>query len=132
MSAVLRRVRRSDAPPSTVRTADPYAMLMACWVDYMDVRNLDLGSRGMKLAGDAAPDATVDEAQYMSNLKLGECVDAMVSSLPMIGQWAICKSQGVAKVWRYPNACYESVLMDARNELEKKLRINVATRIYWA
>jgi hypothetical protein len=128
----LRRVRKAEASPSTVRTADPYAMLMACWVDYMSVRNLDLGGRGMKLIGDAVPDATVGEAQYMADLKLGECVNAMVSSLPMVGQWAICKSQGVAKVWRYPNACYESVLMDARDELEKKLRNNVATRLYWA
>lgn len=128
----LRRVRKAEAPQSTVRAADPYAMCMACWVDYMRVPDLDLGGRGMKLISDALPDANVNEAQYIADLKLGECVNAMVDSLQMRDRWAIYKSQGIASAWRFPNARYEDVLRDARDELEKKLRNNVATRLYWA
>ena len=130
--STLRRVRKAEVVQSTVNKPDPYAMLMACWADYMRVPNLDLGGRGMKLVGDAPPDANVHEAQYIADLKLGECVNAMVDSLPMRERWAIYKSQGIASAWRYPNANYESVLLEARDELEKKLRNNVATRLYWA
>jgi len=128
----VRRAPKAAAVQSTINKPDPYATCMACWGDYMRLPNLDLGGRGMKLIGDALPDANVHEAQYIADLKLGESVNAMVDSLVMIHRWAIYKSQGIASAWRYPNARYEDVLLDARDELEKKLRTNVATRLYWA
>lgn len=130
--STLRRVRKAEVAQSTIRTTDPYAQCMDCWVDFMRVPNLDLSPRGMKLLGDAPPDANVHEAQYIADLKLGEAVNAMVDSLTMQHRWAIYKSQGIASAWRFPNARYEDVLMEARDELEKKLRGNVATRLYWA
>ena len=130
--STLRRVRKAEVVQSTINKLDPYSTCMACWGDYMRVPNLDLGGRGMKLIGDAQPDANVHEAQYIADLKLGECVNAMVDSLTMMHRWAIYKSQGIASAWRFPNARYEDVLMDAREDHEKKLRNNVATRLYWA
>jgi hypothetical protein len=128
----IRRAPKEPAANQAFGQVDPYAMLMACWVDYMRVPDLHLSSRGMKLVGDAPPDVTVGEAQYIADLKLGEAVNAMVDSLVMIHRWAIYKSQGISSAWRFPNANYETVLLDARDELEKKLRKHVATRLYFA
>jgi hypothetical protein len=128
----LRRAPKAAVSQSTVRAVDPYAECMACWVDYMRMPNLDLTPRGMKLVGDALPDVDVHDAQYIADLRMGEAVNAMVDSLVMIHRWAIYKSQGIASAWRFSNARYEDVLMEARDELEKKLRTNVATRLYWA
>lgn len=128
----IRRVRKAEVTQSTVRTADPYAECMACWADYMRTDDRDLGAGAMKLAGEGAIERDVHEQQRAADLKVGECVNAMVDSLQMRDRWAIYKSQGIASAWRFPNARYEDVLTDARDELEKKLRTNVATRLYWA
>ena len=128
----LRRVRREEVARPAFDKPDPYARLMACWVDYMRVPDLHLSSRGMKLIGDAAPDATVGEAQYIADLKLGESVNAMIDSLTVQYRWAIYKSQGISTAWRFPNANYELTLSEARDDLEKKLRNNVATRLYFS
>jgi len=131
-AATLRRAPKEKPANQAFGQADPYATLMACWIDYMRVPDLHLSSKGMKLIGDAPPDATVGEAQYIADLKLGESVNAMVDSLTAQHRWAIYKSQGISTAWRFPNANYEAVLLDARDDLEKKLRKHVATRMYFA
>jgi hypothetical protein len=104
---------------------------MACWVDYMQVDDRDLGSRGMKLVGESKRDIDVHEAQRLADIRMGEAVNAMVDSLNVLQRWAIYKSQRMANVWRFNNANYETVLTNARDVLEEKLRKNIATRIYF-
>jgi hypothetical protein len=128
----IRRVRREEVAKPAFQKPDPYAQLMACWVDYMNVDDRDLGSRGMKLTSDAGPDVSVHDAQRVADLKMGEAVNAMVDSLQQLHRWAVYKSQGMATVWRFPNADFGATLTDARDELEAKLRKNVATRIYFS
>jgi len=111
---------------------DPYASLIACWVSYMRTDDRDLGSRGMKLASDAAADRDVHAEQYLADLKIGEAVNAMVDSLTVQHRWAIYKSQRLTAVWRFPNANYDEVLLAARDDLEAKLKKNVATRLYFS
>lgn len=127
-----RRVRREEAVRPAFDKPDPYGQLMACWADFMRVDDRDLGSRGMKLASDAEEDRDVHAQQRAADLKMGEAVNAMVDSLSIQHRWAICKSHGIATAWRFSNARYEDVLTDARDELEKKLRNNVATRLYFS
>jgi hypothetical protein len=128
----LRRVRRAEVVRPAFNKPDPYTQLLAYWSDYMRVDDRDLGSRGMKLASDAEDDRDVHAQQRAADLKMGEAVNAMVDSLSMQHRWAIYKSQGIASAWRFPNARYEDVLTDARDELEKKLRMNVATRLQFS
>jgi len=73
----------------------------------------------------------VHDAQRAADLKIGEAVGAMVDSLVMLHRWAIYKSQGIATAWRFPNADFGATLAAARDELEQKLRKNVATRLYF-
>ena len=127
-----RRARREEVARPAFDKPDPYSELMACWVDYMRVDDRDLGSRGMKLASDAVEERDVHAQQRSADLKMGEAVNAMVDSLCVQHRWAIAKSQGIASMWRFPNARFEDVLTDARDELEKKLRNNVATRLHFS
>jgi hypothetical protein len=116
---------------SVFNKLDPYALLLACWVDFMRADDRDLGAAGMKLTGEGVYERDVHERQRAADLTVGEAVNAMVDSLAMRDRWAIYKSQGIALAWRFPNTRYEDVLMAARNELEKKLRNNLVTRLYW-
>ena len=128
----LRRVRRADVVQQAFDRPDPYALLMACWADYMRTDDRDLGAGGMKLVSDAAPDVNVHDAQRAADIKIGEAVNAMVDSLAILHRWAIYQSQGIATAWRFQNADFGSTLTAARDELELKLRKNVATRLYFA
>lgn len=128
----LRRVRKPDTVQPAFDKPEPYAILMACWVDYMRVDDRDLGSRGMKLVSDAEVDRDVHAEQHLANLKIGEAVNAMVDSLTIQHRWAIYRSQGISTAWRFQNANYAEVLEAARNDLEQKLRKNVATRLYFS
>lgn len=127
----LRRVRREDAVKRAFNKPDPYVLLLACWVDFMRSNDRDLGVGGMKLASDALAEVDVYDAQRAADLKIGEAVDAMVSSLPQLHRWAIYKGQGIATAWRFPNADFGATLTDAREELEAKLRKHVATQLYF-
>ena len=127
----LRRVRREEVVKPAFNKPDPYTLLIACWADYMRTDDRDLGASGMKLASDAEPEVNVHDAQRAADLKMGEAVNAMVDSLPMLHRWAISKSQGIATAWRFPNADFGTTLLDARAALEEKLRKHVATRLYF-
>lgn len=131
-AATLRRAPKEKPANQAFDQPDPYAMLMACWVDYMRTDDRDLGAGGMKLASDAPVEKDVHEQQRTADLKIGEAVNAMVDSLTIQHRWAIYKSQRLSAVWRFPNASYDEVLMAARDELEKKLKKNVATRLYFS
>lgn len=131
-TSTLRRAPKAAAPAPAFDRPDPYSMLMACWADFMRTDDRDLGAGGMRLQSDAAAERNVHDQQRIADLKMGEAVNAMVDSLVMQHRWAIYKSQGISSAWRFPNARYEDVLSDARDELEKKLRNNVATRLYFS
>lgn len=132
-ATTFRRAPKAVAPANQAfDQPDPYAKLMACWVDYMRTDDRDLGSRGMKLASDAAADRDVHAEQYLADLRIGEAVNAMVDSLSIQHRWAIYKSQRLTAVWRFPNANYDDVLLAARDDLEDKLKKNVATRLYFS
>jgi hypothetical protein len=129
--ATLRRVRRDEVVKQAHHRPDPYALLLACWVDFMRADDRDLGMGGMKLTSDATLDVNVHDAQRTADLKIGEAVNAMVHSLPALHRWAIYKSQGIATAWRFQNADFGSTLSAAREELEEKLRKHVATQLYF-
>jgi hypothetical protein len=127
----IRRVRRAEVAKPAFQKPHPYAQLMACWADYMRTDDRDLGVGGMKLASDAEPDVNVHDAQRAADMKMGEAVNAMVDSLTVLQRAAIYRSQGIATAWRFASSNYEAVLLQAREDLEEKLKKNLATRIYF-
>jgi hypothetical protein len=127
----IRRVRRDEVAKPTFQKPDPYVQMMACWLDYMRTDDRDLGIGGMKLASEAEPDVNVHDAQRAADIKMGEAVNAMVDSLTVLQRAAIYRSQGLATSWRFSSSNYEAVLLQAREDLEEKLKKNLATRIYF-
>jgi len=127
----LRRVRRVEVAKPAFNKPDPYVLLMASWLDFMQADDRDLGIGGMKLASDAEPDVNVHDAQRLADMRMGQAVNAMVDSLSVLQRAAIYKSQGLATAWRPGASNYETVLLAAREELEEKLKKNLATRIYF-
>jgi hypothetical protein len=127
----IRRVRRDEVAKPAFQQPDPYVHLMACWADYMRADDRDLGIGGMKLVSDAEPDLNVHDAQRAADMKMGEAVNAMVDSLTVLQRAAVYKSQGMATSWRFASSNYETVLLQAREDLEEKLKKNLATRIYF-
>lgn len=128
----LRRVRREEVTRPAFNRPDPYVLLMACWVDYMRTDDRDLGAGRMRLNGEVNSDLDVHEQQRAADLKMGAAVNAMVDSLTVQYRWAIYRSQGISTAWRFQSADYAEVLIAARDDLEAKLKKNVATKIYFA
>lgn len=58
-------------------------------------------------------------------------VDVSVNSLSAQHSWAIKKKHGIASVWRFPQLDYLDTVEKAEQELEKKLRRNIATSNYF-
>ena len=129
----IRRVRREEVAKPAFDKPDPYALLIACWADYMRVDDGDLGARGMKLTGDGWTAKDVHESQRLADLNLGETVNVLIDSLTVLQRAAIYRSQGIAKAsaWRFGSSNYEVVLLQAREELEEKMKKNLATRTYF-
>jgi hypothetical protein len=131
-STTLRRAPREKSANHSFGQPDTYGTLMACWVAYMRTDDRNLSTQGMRLAGDSATERDVHEEQHLADIKMGEAVNAMVDSLTVQHRWAIYRSQRISTAWRFANANYEDVLLAARDELEHKLKKNVATRLYFS
>lgn len=62
----------------------------------------------------------------------GEAVEKFVNDLPRVQWWAVRKAHGIAPaVWRFPNANYETELLQAEETLTAKMQTNVNTKRYF-
>lgn len=110
---------------------------LECWVEWMRKDDRDLGASRMKLEArepneeHEGYESDPYEDQRQADLKIGAAVGAMIDSLKTNQRWAIHKSQGITTQWNFPSSDYATVLQDAQAELEKKLRKNIATWIYF-
>jgi hypothetical protein len=132
-SKSLRRVRKSEVTESFVKP-DGMDTCLACWKDWMCRNDTDLGIKNqstLRGAGDGYDSA--DTSQIRRDNEIGEATDAMVRSLKTSHQWAMRRKCGLVRqhVWNFPQLDYIVEAQEACAELEKKLRINVATRLLW-
>jgi len=122
------RVRRTAPPALAFNRPDPSSLLMDCWASFTHTNDHDLGSRGMKLKGEGGAERVdPNEAQRLADIKAGETVNAMVDSLTIQHRWAIYKSRGISRGWRFNNANHEEVLSAARDELKQYDAIDAQT-----
>jgi len=127
------RVRKEHIKPDTWIRPDGLDLCMACWKNYMEVNDRDLGYSGVHLQGGAedidpnACDADSYVKQRLADLKTGAATDAMIDSLSRLHVWAIYKAYGIGQVWNFPHADLATTLAAAKVELEVKLRRNLVT-----
>ena len=123
------RVRACDVRVDTWVKPDGLEICLDLWVRFMQKSDTDLGVQGQKsLRGEGDGYGNEDTGQARRDNEIGEATDAMIHSLRVHHQWAIRKIKGLASTWRFPQLDYMTTAIDAKEELEKKLRINVATR----
>ena len=133
----LRRVRKEDCPVRERRT-DVLERALDTWTEWMSRNDRDLGTQMLKLPGGSKDDADYgsdtnagDSAQQREDNKIAEAMHAMIYSLPRGQKWAIFRKQGISTVWGFPDIDYVSTAIAACVELERKMRINIATRMLW-
>lgn len=105
---------------------------LSCWKDWMGRNDTDLGVKSQStLKSDSDGYGGEDTSQMRRDNEIAEATDAMIRSLQRSHQWAIRIQMGVAgmKVWTFPNLDYIAEAQRARNELERMLKNNIATRL---
>lgn len=134
------RVKRDQ-----VRADDPFApqdglnYCLDCWRESMhmdDRHESDVGTMKLNYVHEVSPRdlspedlrAEQDAAQRRRDMKIAGATQACIDSLKPLHQWAIYKSCGLSKVWRFESADYVTTLLLAKLELIEKLKKNVATR----
>lgn len=129
-SANARRVRRSEVSSPAFMKPDGFDLCLDCWKDWMFKGDTDLGIKAQStLKADSDGYGGEDTSQMRRDNEIAEATDAMIRSLQTSHQWAIRRKCGIATMWRFPNLDFIIEATDACDELEKKLRNNVATRM---
>lgn len=109
----------------------PLDICIEHWIDYHRRNDVDMDWHRASplLVSDATPDS--EQVYSRMDSKAGEAVDVIVNALPAHQSWAMKKTCGLTSLWRFPSLVFEDVVVDAKRELENKLKINVATRVFW-
>lgn len=122
----VRKIQVYDHRPTT-----PLDQCLETWIDSYRHADLDVGcgSSSRHLNSDAPPCS--DHLYSNMDSKVADAVDAEVAGLPAHMRWAIKKCCGITNVWNFQSLDFEKVVVDAKQELENKLRKNLATRIFF-
>lgn len=111
---------------------DPLDLCLELWVAWMaHDADRDMGVKTMRGLSGEGDGRGVDmhEAQQATDTRIAQATDAMIDSMARIHIWAIYKLCSQATPWRFPNAVFADVAMEARAELTKCLKNNVCTAI---
>ncbi len=111
---------------------DPLDLCLELWVAWMaHDADRDMGVKTMRGLSGEGDGRGVDmhEAQQATDTRIAQATDAMIDSMARIHIWAIYKLCSQATPWRFPNAVFADVAMEARAELTKRLKNNVCTAV---
>lgn len=126
----LRRVRKDDAKAPTWLKPDPLDYCLDCWKTWMHRTDTDLGAQTHRsLRGDGDGYGNSETMAMRRDNEIAEATDAMISSLSAAHRWAVYRKCSVTSVWRFPSLDFIAAAQEACCELEKKLRLNIATRL---
>lgn len=130
----MRRVRKEEIEPISTIQPDGLHICLECWKSWMmGDGDRDLGvktMRGLIGEGDGHGNDS-SEAQQAADNRIAAATDAMIDSLSVCHRWAIYKICSIASSWRFPNTDFAAIAEQARNELEKKLRKNTCTAVFF-
>jgi hypothetical protein len=110
---------------------EPLDVCLEIWLEWQRKCTLNLGwhRRSAGLCGDGCADS--DELYDSMDTAAAEAVEAMMASLPRHLDWALRKAAGVTTVWRFPSLDFTEELIEARIQLEMKLKKNIATQSFF-
>ncbi|QKY02798.1 hypothetical protein G3257_11460 [Janthinobacterium lividum] len=111
---------------------DPLDLCLELWAAWMaHDADRDMGIKTMRgLSGDGdGRGVDLHEAQQATDTRIAQATDAMIDSMARIHIWAIYKLCSQATPWRFPNAVFADVALEARAELTRRLKNNVCTAV---
>lgn len=111
---------------------DPLDLCLELWKTWMaGDADRDLGAKTMRgLSGEGdGHGLDLYEAQQANDMRIAQATDAMIDSMARIHIWAIYKLCSQATPWRFPNAVFADVAVEAREELTRRLKKNVCTAV---
>jgi hypothetical protein len=114
-------------------TFTPLDKLLDMWIRFQR-RGDNRGNGGFKGRDSILQSDSLRDSEQLCDAvdeEVAQGVDACISSLTAQHSWAIKKRCNIASVWRFPSLDYESTLMIAEFELERKLKRNIATANYF-
>lgn len=126
-----RRIPRSEIVRAKPTSDDPVALCLELWKEWIvHDPDRDMGIKSMRmLTGDDVRNLDPSELKQLEDAKIGAATDAMIGSLSPIHKWAIYRSCSVSTVWNFPNSDFISTAIEARKQLEIKLRKNMCTSV---
>ena len=131
----MRRVKKEEIKFDRFIQPDGLEYCLACWKDWMLGDDRDLSASRMQLRGGtddkevAGYESDPYREQRIADNIIGEATGAMIDDLRPQHSWAIKKVAGITTVWRFPQLDYMETAIDAKIQLEIKLRRNIATAI---
>lgn len=132
-------VRAMEIPPLRVdpwTEPDPLDICLECWKVWMTRHDGDLGTQRQNLRSNDEDDRYPEKdsesvaaaAEQRRENEIAEATDAAISDLRACDRWAIYKLCGVSTAWKFPMLDFMETAQDAKRQVEKKLRENIATR----
>jgi len=109
----------------------PLDKCLDVWVCWQRRNDTGIGWRGQSALLASEASASSDQLYDRMDNQTAEAVEAMINSLPQHLGWAIRKRCSIVTLWKFPRLVFVDVLVLAEHELEKKLRNNIATGIYF-
>lgn len=111
---------------------EPLDLCLELWKTWMaGDADRDLGTktmRGLRGEGDGHG-MDIHEAQQANDMRIAQATDAMIDSMARIHIWAIYKLCSQATPWRFSNAVFADVALEARGDLTMRLKNNVCTAV---
>lgn len=127
-----RRVRKEDVKVEKFARPDGLSMCLMLWKSLHDRDDTDLGIKSQSLlCGSGDGYGNEDTGQMRRENDIAKATDAMIRGLKSSHQWALRRQAGLCTTWRFPQLDYLVEAIDARIELEKKLRKNFTTGVFW-
>lgn len=115
----MRHLVRKETAGDSFESLAPIDKLLTIWAEFISLRDSQVST------GLANPQ---DVKDFM---RIGEAVEVMINDLKRHQWWAVRKSRGICSVWVFKDQHYEAHLTEAREILEKKMRVHIATARYF-
>lgn len=106
--------------------SDPLSEVLDIYVQW--TKRDDMGNKHRDREQD---DGHFNESYAKADINTAEAVHTIMWEMKEIHRWAINKRCGISSMWRFPNAVFADVLVDAEVEIIARLKRNSASRDYF-
>ncbi len=99
---------------------EPIDKVLDIWAEFISLRD------SQEAGGYANPQ---DVKDFM---RVGQAAETMINDLRRHQWWAIRRSRSICTQWIFPDVIYEDTVLQARQILAEKMRLDVATAKYFS